>query len=103
MARLLDIAIVAVGLIAAALHGASRVAAADACTCRAPGGIRVELGGTTCLSTPTGPRLARCVMDVNILSWKFLDEPCVVSWTPLPRGWRRVAVLTVEAVPAKAP
>ena len=72
-------------------------------TCRAPGGLRVELGGTTCLSTPAGPRLARCVMDVNILSWQVLDEPCVVSWTPLPQGWRHVAVLAADPAPATRP
>ena len=102
MARVLDIAIAA-GLSGAALLGASTAEAADVCTCRAPGGRRVELGGTLCLSTPAGPRLARCVMDVNILSWQFLDEPCVVSWTPAPPGRWRFAVVAADPTSAEAP
>jgi hypothetical protein len=103
MARILDIAIVAVGLIGTTLLGASAAGAADTCTCRAPGGLRVELGGTTCLSTPTGPRLARCVMDVNILSWQFLEAPCVVSWSPVPQDRLRFAVVAAEPGPTTAP
>lgn len=91
-----------VACLAGALVVTTRAAEAEepACTCRGPGGKRVELGATLCLSTPTGPRLARCVMDVNILSWQVLDAPCVVSFTPLPDGWRRLAGLAAKpAVP----
>ena len=99
MARILDIAVVTVGLIGTSLLGASVAAGADVCTCRAPGGRRVELGGTTCLATPAGPRLARCVMDVNILSWQILDIPCPVSEAPHSIApWR-----TTAASPATGP
>jgi hypothetical protein len=99
----------AIAAVAACLAGAlvvtTRAAEAEepACTCRGPGGARVELGGTSCLPSPTGPRLARCVMDVNILSWQFLETPCVVSFTPLPEGWRHLAGLASPQRPAGSP
>lgn len=91
-------------LIAAAVLLDVRPASAEpACTCRGPGGKRVELGATLCLSTPTGPRLARCVMDVNILSWQVLDAPCIVSLTPLPDGRHRLAGLAARPAVPEAP
>ncbi len=53
-------------------------AAAHDCTCRSPNG-RVGLGDTVCLKTADGPRLAQCVMDLNITSWKVLKAPCPVA------------------------
>jgi len=81
----------ALGCLAGTAMTAAPALAVDICTCRAPGGKRVELGGTACLPTPAGPRLARCTVDVNIMSWKFLDTPCTVSQTPLPPGGHRLA------------
>lgn len=69
------------------------VARAAECTCRLPGQQRVELGGTACLPTPQGPRLARCVIDVNITSWKNLNLPCPVSAAPEAEPLRRSAAL----------
>ena len=85
----------AIAALVGALHVATQAAGADepVCTCRAPGSLRVELGGTTCLATPAGPRLARCTMDVNILSWQILDAPCTVSLGP-PTPRQRLAALT---------
>ena len=80
MGRIFDIVVVIGCLIGATVTGVP-VSAADICTCRAPG-RRVELGGTTCLQTPRGPRLARCVVDVNIMSWQILDVPCAISFLP---------------------
>lgn len=102
MARMLALAVLALP-VAAALAGASPATAADVCTCRAPGGKRVELGGTACLPTPAGPRLARCIMDVNILSWQNLDTPCIVSFTPIPQAARRLAGLSPRAATATTP
>ena len=85
------IAVFAAGLAGAILIGSPRAAADDACTCRGSGGERVALGATTCLATPTGPRLARCTMDVNILSWQILDAPCPVSLGSPSPAWRRLA------------
>jgi len=64
----------AAGFAATILAFASSPASAD-CTCRAPG-IVAHHGQTICLSTPTGPRLARCEMVLNNSSWKFLPEAC---------------------------
>jgi hypothetical protein len=50
-------------------------AAAD-CTCRAFG-QDVELGGSACLTTPSGPRFAVCGMVLNNTSWQFSNMPCV--------------------------
>ncbi len=89
MARTLDIVTAVVSLIGAMTTVVSSAAAIE-CTCRAPG-KRVELGGTICLRTPDGPRLARCVMDLNITSWKVLDAPCPVSALPDPAPQSRIA------------
>lgn len=53
-------ALVVVGAIAVA-----PAALAD-CTCRGRDGTAVELGGTICLNTTEGPRLARCEMVQNV-------------------------------------
>lgn len=48
------------------------------CTCRAAGMDR-KLGETVCLATPSGPRLATCVMELNLTSWRLSDVPCASS------------------------
>ncbi|MDK9695174.1 MAG: hypothetical protein OEL76_02140 [Siculibacillus sp.] len=100
MARILDIAILAAALTGATLAGASVAEAADDCSCRAPG-RRVELGGTACLPSPAGPRLARCVMVLNNPSWQFLETPCPVSSVPDPGEPRRIAGLAPLAAGAR--
>lgn len=95
MARTLDITVAVVSLFGA-LATVVPSAAAIECTCRAPG-KRVELGGTICLRTPDGPRLARCVMDLNITSWKVLDAPCPTAALPDPAPMSRIAVLLPSA------
>lgn len=100
MGRVFAIAAFGAGL-AGALLVTTQAARAEepVCTCRGPGGARVELGGTSCLPSPTGPRLARCVMDVNILSWQILDAPCPVSLGSPSPAWRRLAAtVTPQAV-----
>jgi hypothetical protein len=57
-------------------------AAADPnCICRARG-REFELGQSTCLPSPKGPRIATCGMVLNNTSWQFTDTPCVVSQAP---------------------
>ena len=99
MKRTFDLVAAVFCLTVATVADASPAAAID-CTCRAPG-RRVELGATACLPTPNGPRLARCVMDVNITSWQNLDLPCPVSSAPEPAPTRRTASLA--ATPATTP
>lgn len=50
-------------------------ASAKECTCRARNVIAM-LGETVCLNTPTGARLAQCVMVLNNPSWSFLEGQC---------------------------
>jgi hypothetical protein len=65
-------------------------AAAD-CTCRALG-RSFELGQSLCLTTPNGPRMAVCDMQINVTSWRFSQTPCVTAGTELPRAqYPRVA------------
>lgn len=45
------------------------------CTCRAAGRV-FEMGETTCLDTPSGPRLAVCAMDQNVSSWRATANSC---------------------------
>src|SRR5262249_46331078 len=68
----------AVSLAAFAVFAAFDSAAAveRQCTCRALG-RSFELGQTACLSTPKGPRMAICVMVLNMTSWQISDTPCV--------------------------
>ena len=57
-------------------------AAADPnCICRARG-KEFELGQSTCLPSPKGPRIATCGMVLNNTSWQFTDTPCVISQAP---------------------
>jgi hypothetical protein len=67
-----------VGLAAFAVLGAFDCSAAvqPECTCRALG-RSFELGQTACLPTPKGPRMAVCVMVLNMTSWQMSDTPCV--------------------------
>jgi hypothetical protein len=62
--------------------GLVREAAAD-CTCRA-GGRDFDLGASTCLTTPTGARLATCDMVLNNTSWRISGTPCVSAETSDP-------------------
>ena len=45
------------------------------CTCRA-NGSNVPLGSQFCMATSSGQRLAECVMEQNVTSWRATDELC---------------------------
>ena len=49
------------------------------CTCRGRDGTAVELGGTICLTTTEGPRLARCEMVQNVSSWRTTQDSCPMA------------------------
>jgi len=69
-------------LLALALDALVSAAAADPnCICRARG-KEFELGQSTCLPSPKGPRIATCGMVLNNTSWQFTDTPCVISAAP---------------------
>ena len=51
------------------------------CICRARG-KEFELGQSTCLPSPKGPRIATCGMVLNNTSWQFTETPCTVSLVP---------------------
>jgi hypothetical protein len=60
--------------------GQGLLAAQDAprlppCTCRAKG-REFQMGESVCLDTPDGPRLALCVMDQNVSSWRRTPAAC---------------------------
>jgi hypothetical protein len=66
-------------LLAIAIDGLISAAAADPnCICRARG-REFELGQSTCLPSPKGPRIATCGMVLNNTSWQFTETPCVIS------------------------
>lgn len=48
------------------------------CTCRFKGDS-VALGTKICLTTGNGSRLAECIMEQNVTSWKPGSEPCPVA------------------------
>jgi hypothetical protein len=69
-------------ILALAIDALISAAAADPnCICRA-GGQEFELGQSTCLASPKGPRIATCGMVLNNTSWQFTDTPCVISKAP---------------------
>jgi len=69
-------------LLALAIDALISAAAADPnCICRARG-KEFELGQSTCLASPKGPRIATCGMVLNNTSWQFTDTPCVISAAP---------------------
>ncbi len=45
------------------------------CTCRY-NGQHLPLGTLRCLQTPDGPRLAECVKELNVTSWRPSRRPC---------------------------
>lgn len=63
----------------------SAAAADPNCICRARG-KEFELGQSTCLPSPRGPRIATCGMVLNNTSWQFTDTPCVISRAPAGGG-----------------
>jgi hypothetical protein len=69
-------------LFAFAIDALVSAASADPnCICRARG-QEFELGQSTCLQSPKGPRIATCGMVLNNTSWQFTDTPCVISLAP---------------------
>jgi hypothetical protein len=48
------------------------------CFCRAQGRM-FAYGESVCLRTPEGPRLAQCLMELNVTSWTFTERPCPES------------------------
>lgn len=50
------------------------------CQCRGPVGQLLDLGAKICLRAPDGTnRMAVCVMEQNVTSWRPTNEPCVTS------------------------
>ena len=45
------------------------------CTCRAKG-ADVALGSQICMATASGARVAECVMEQNVTSWRATSQPC---------------------------
>ena len=74
-ARILRVGVVSVALAATCAIDVA-AAAERGCTCRARN-RNFELGQTACLQTPSGPRLAVCVMVLNNTSWQLSETPCV--------------------------
>jgi hypothetical protein len=60
-----------------AFIGLSASSANAECTCRNRD-IDVSEGKTVCVQTPKGPQLARCEKVLNVTSWRFLGEGCLV-------------------------
>jgi hypothetical protein len=48
------------------------------CFCRAQGRM-FAYGESVCLRTPEGPRLAQCLMELNVTSWTITERPCPES------------------------
>ncbi len=66
-------------LVGYAAFGQGALAEPDViCQCRAHG-LRFDLGQSTCLMTPEGPRQATCIMTLNLTSWDVSKAPCASS------------------------
>jgi len=92
-------------LLALAIDALFSAAVADPnCICRARG-REFELGQSTCLPSPKGPRIAICGMVLNNTSWQFTETPCIVSRrsTDAPRVAERGGAATLRAELRGAP
>jgi hypothetical protein len=74
--------LIRLGLAAACIGTGVTQAAADPNSTCLERDFKATLGETVCLSTPTGLRLAQCVMVQNNPSWTFLDAPCPQASRP---------------------
>ena len=45
------------------------------CTCRSRG-ANLALGSQICIPTPDGMKMAECVMEQNVTSWRASAVPC---------------------------
>ena len=54
-------------------------AAAPDCYCRGARGQMFAPGETICLRTAQGSRIARCQMEINVMSWGITETPCPES------------------------
>jgi len=59
-------------------HGRQPVPVLPECTCRYRG-QDLSLGAHICLMSPTGPRIAECVREGNVTSWRPGGESCILS------------------------
>lgn len=63
------------GLLASALWLPPSAAPAAECFCRSRDGP-VAMGQRLCVPTPAGWRVAVCIMDINVMSWRPTEESC---------------------------
>ena len=61
-------------------HGGQPAPVLPECTCRYRG-QNLPLGEHICLMSPNGPRLAECVREGNVMSWRQGGESCTLSQT----------------------
>lgn len=69
------------------LHGANAAAKKKhpypECRCQNYGNY-YKVGQEACIKTNKGPRMARCILKLNVSFWEWLDQPCPVSdYTPV--------------------
>ena len=55
------------------------------CTCRSRG-ADLALGSRICMPTPEGLRMAECVMEQNVTSWRASGQPCPQARLQSPRA-----------------
>jgi hypothetical protein len=93
--------VLAVGLAAFAIFGTfdSATAAEPRCTCRAFG-RSFGLDQSVCLPTSRGPRIAVCVMVLNMTSWQISDTPCVGA--RMRNEWRATTLTVPQMLLARA-
>jgi hypothetical protein len=77
-----------------ALFGLSASYANAECTCRNRE-TDVTEGKTVCMQTSKGPQLARCEKVLNVTSWRFLGEGCLVAHAP-PDAFKQTTALETD-------
>lgn len=71
--RFLALSLAAVALVAGSV---SASAPGGRCTCRHRDGAKYELGQTACIRIGDISYLARCEMNLNVTTWKRLQDGC---------------------------
>ncbi len=75
MAAILFSVLVVIGTATVAMP--AHAAPPDAhCTCRARDGSKHEVGETVCIRVGDAPYLARCEKELNVTTWRRLQDGC---------------------------
>ncbi|WP_198662728.1 hypothetical protein [Primorskyibacter marinus] len=75
------------GLILAVMPAFAEQATSD-CACINRNGVEVPLGALACLTVGGKSFMARCSFSQNVLTWRRVQDGCIISQAPYPLSSR---------------